>query len=135
MYLFEVLLPYVIHSWSQIWKIMKKWWKTIEKITKKLRLEVLRLLEVLFKCQKLRNALHMFWEAQKYASCRQKFACLKVQGDQKRRGKSKWLLHNLKMTCRGCLGVYLDHKNGTFDYLHQVQYFFTLKHEILLFVP
>ena len=51
-------------------KMMEKWWKTIEKITKKLRPEVLMLLEVSFKCQKLRNALYMFWEAQKYASCR-----------------------------------------------------------------
>ena len=42
-------------------KKMKKWWKTIEKITKKLRPEVLRLLEVSFKCD-----IKFSWKPMRY---------------------------------------------------------------------
>ena len=56
-----------------------------------------------------------------------------IQGVQKRRRKSKLLLCQKNLDSRGYLGVHFDHKNGTFDYLHQILLFFTLEHEIEVF--
>ena len=63
----------------------------------------------------------------------QTFYFEKLQGVQKRRRKSKLLLCQKNLDSRGYLGVHFDHKNGTFDYLHQILLFFTLEHEIEVF--
>ena len=51
-------------------------------------------------------------------------------GCSKKKKKKETAIMQLKLGSRGYLWVHFDHKNGTFDYLHQVLYSFTLKHEI-----
>ena len=42
-----------------------------------------------------------------------------VQGHRKGRTKTTGLLHNLKMLFRSCIWAHINHKLGTFYYLHQ----------------
>ena len=42
-----------------------------------------------------------------------------IQGHRKGRTKTTWLLRNLKMLFRCCILAHINHKLGTFYYLHQ----------------